>query len=170
MVLRKWLSFVMAGLVVWAGACSTLGQPPIELPPPPPAATIEAPQPQPVAIAADVQYLQQALKHIFDNAVHYTPAGGTITLNTRVENQAAVIEIRDTGIGIAPDDLLHIFDRYYKANKARTHNESGVGIGLTMAKKIIEGHSGSITAESVVNQGSLFRVMLPLAAETLAVR
>lgn len=115
------------------------------------------------SIHADPHYFQQALRHILDNALHYTPTGGTITLNTQVEEHHVVVEIQDTGIGITHDDLPHIFDRYYKANKARTKNESGAGIGLTMAKKIIEGHGGSITVTSVIDSGSVFRVVMPLA-------
>lgn len=113
-------------------------------------------------VPGDSHYFYVALRHIFTNAVQYTPTDGRIIVNTFTREQSIVIEVQDTGVGIPPDDLAHIFDRYYKANKARTKNDSGVGIGLTMAQKIIKGHRGIIEVESTLGVGSTFRIVVPI--------
>ena len=110
--------------------------------------------------------LQRALSNIIVNAISYTPKGGTITVTTRTVQSSLEIEVRDTGIGIDADDLPRIFQRFYRADQARSIHTGGTGLGLAISKKIIEAHGGSITVESTPDVGSTFRVRLPLLAQT----
>ncbi|MEP6986052.1 MAG: sensor histidine kinase, partial [Chloroflexota bacterium] len=91
-----------------------------------------------------------------------TPLQGTITISTRQEQTEAVIEVRDTGCGIPLANLPHVFERLYRVDEARSLETGGTGLGLSMAKRIIDLHHGSIAVESVVGEGSVFRVFLPL--------
>jgi|SRR5579863_7561913 len=99
---------------------------------------------------------------ILDNAVKYTPENGSIRMRSRSENESLIIEVQDTGIGIAEKDLPNIFERFYRADQARTGRASGAGLGLSIAKWIAEAHRGSVQALSAVGEGSLFRVTFPL--------
>ena len=111
-------------------------------------------------IQGDKQRLHQAFTHFVENAVRYTPAQGTIEVQTYMQANYVVTAIRDTGIGISETDLPHIFERFYRADKARTSR--GVGLGLSIARKIIESHQGTIEVESELGKGSTFRVLLPV--------
>lgn len=117
----------------------------------------------PVIVQADNSKMQQALFNIIKNAIHYTPDGGTIWIEIHLETLDAIIEVRDTGIGIESDDLPHIFERFYRADKARTER-GRFGLGLAIARKIIEAHNGRIDVVSTPGSGSSFRVILPLAS------
>jgi PAS domain S-box-containing protein len=116
---------------------------------------------QPLLVQADIDYLQQAIEAIVDNAVHFTPEGGTITICASSSDGNAIIEIIDTGVGIDADDLSHIFERFYRADKAGTTR--GFGLGLPIAKRILELHQGRIEVESMLEQGSTFRILMPLS-------
>ncbi len=118
----------------------------------------------PVGIAGDPQALQRLFLILMDNAVKYTPPGGQITASVTSSNGFAVAEIRDTGIGIGQADLPHIFERFYRADKARSHEEGGAGLGLSIGRWIAEAHGGAIEVESSPGQGSVFRVRIPLAS------
>ena len=112
---------------------------------------------------ADKDYLLVALTHVVNNAVQYTPAGGSITIRTCTANgYAAQVEITDTGIGIQPSEIDSIFDRFYRSDRARKTDIGGVGLGLSLARKIMEVHNGFIEAESTPGEGSIFRIILPL--------
>jgi signal transduction histidine kinase len=114
-----------------------------------------------------VEYLKIALAALLTNAILYTPDGGDIRLSAHVVAPSLLcVTVQDNGIGIPPENLPYIFERFYKVDEARRKNESGFGFGLTMAKRIIEAHGGTITAESTPNVGSIFRVYLPLAPTT----
>ncbi len=115
-------------------------------------------------VRADQVELDRALDKLIVNAISYTPAGGTITLSTHKEQDSAVIEICDTGIGIAQDDLPNIFQRFFRADGARSMDTGGTGLGLPIARKIVEAHGGRIEVESKSDVGSTFRVLLPLIA------
>ncbi|KAB2862105.1 MAG: hypothetical protein F9K46_07500 [Anaerolineae bacterium] len=108
--------------------------------------------------------ITRAVMNIVQNAITYTPAQGRIDVRSSVDRGGyIVIEIADTGIGICPDDLPHIFDRFYRVN--RTSGENGsVGLGLAITKRIIENHRGRIEVESVINSGTVFRIFLPTLA------
>ncbi|MCX5894450.1 MAG: heavy metal sensor histidine kinase, partial [Proteobacteria bacterium] len=115
-----------------------------------------------ITINGDEQRLKQVFLNILDNAIKYTPSGGTISLSVSVTSRRVEISIADTGIGIPHTDLPHIFDRFYRIDKSR--NSSGFGLGLSIAKTIIEAHQGSISADSVINHGTTFTISLPVTA------
>ncbi len=114
-------------------------------------------------IEADELELSYALRELVENAVTYSPQHGQVTIRTAAGPEHAVIEVEDHGPGISEDDLRYIFDPLYRADKARSANTGGPGLGLSIAKKIVEGHGGTIEVSSVVGQGSTFRVILPYA-------
>jgi PAS domain S-box-containing protein len=123
--------------------------------------------PEAVSVQADQAEIEQALGKLLINALSYTPTGGSITVTLLKQDESAVIEIRDTGIGISSNDLPNIFKRGFRADGARSMDTGGTGLGLPIARKIIEIHGGRIDVESVPDSGSIFRVFIPLhAAET----
>lgn len=107
----------------------------------------------------------EALVTILDNAIKYSKANKTIKISTEKKDQDISITITDQGIGISQEDLPHIFERFYRADKSRSQAE-GFGLGLSIAKKIIEQHRGTITATSKVYKGTTFTVTLPLKGST----
>jgi signal transduction histidine kinase len=115
-----------------------------------------------LAIEGDSHALHRLFLILIDNAVKYTPSGGSITVGLKRNDGFAVAEFRDTGIGITADDLPHIFDRFYRADKARSREFGGVGLGLSIAHWVTEAHRGSIGVQSTPGTGSVFRVRLPL--------
>ena len=115
-------------------------------------------------IFADPAAVERLLLSILDNAVKYTPIGGRVTVRVAAEERSVTIEIEDTGIGIAQSDLPHIFERFYRADQARSREIRGSGLGLSIARWIAEMHQGAIEVTSQVGRGSCFRVRLPLTA------
>ncbi len=115
-------------------------------------------------IRIDALKFSRAVIHLVQNAIHYTPTHGKITLRTGVEANQINVSITDNGIGIGGDDLAHIFERFYRADSARTSTTGGSGLGLPIAKKIIDAHDGSISVESRLGKGSTFLIKLPLNA------
>lgn len=113
-------------------------------------------------VLADPPELSRALSAIVSNALNYTPDGGLIIVRTYQRPQQVIVEVQDTGIGIAAGDLPHIFERFFRADRARNTAQGGVGLGLTIAKKIVEAHLGIIEIESTPGRGSTFRVLLPI--------
>ena len=116
----------------------------------------------PVMVEGDRDALYRLFLILIDNAVKYTPPQGLITVSLTSSHEFAVVEVRDTGIGIAAGDLPHIFDRFYRADKARSRELGGVGLGLSIARWEAEAHGGSIEVQSTPNKGSVFQVRLPL--------
>ncbi|MGH9655164.1 MAG: sensor histidine kinase, partial [Bryobacteraceae bacterium] len=116
---------------------------------------------------ADPEALRRVLLILLDNAAKYTPACGKVGVLTNSDDRNVVIEVRDTGIGIASDDLPHIFERFYRASKDRSRDSGGAGLGLSIAQSIVARHEGRITVESVLGSGSTFRVYLPGGTEPL---
>ena len=104
----------------------------------------------------------RVVQNLIENAVNYTADGGAVTVTTRHYDGCAVLEVRDNGIGISPEDLPNIFNRLYRADKARTSRGGGMGLGLAIVKRIVEAHRGTIEVESAPGAGSIFRVCLPL--------
>jgi len=117
----------------------------------------------PVTIQGDTARLIQVLMGLMDNALTYTNTGGTITLSIDTTETSASFSISDTGIGIAPEDLPHIFERFYRADPARSRVVGGSGLGLAIVDWVVRTHGGSIAVESQPGQGSTFTVTLPLA-------
>ncbi len=113
-------------------------------------------------VDGDSHALHRLFLILIDNAVKYTPSGGSITVSLNRNGNSAVAEFHDNGIGIATEDLPHIFDRFYRADKARSREFGGVGLGLSIARWVAEAHGGSIEVQSSVGTGSVFRVRIPL--------
>jgi heavy metal sensor kinase len=118
---------------------------------------------EPVWIDADAAAIERVFLIFIDNAVKYTHPGGRISLRCQKSPDAALIEIRDTGIGVSDKDLPHIFERFYRADPARSREQGGVGLGLSIANWIVEKHGGAIRVESTPGMGSVFQVHLPFA-------
>jgi signal transduction histidine kinase len=100
---------------------------------------------------------------LIDNAVKYTPSAGSVSLSLQCNGTHAEIRIRDTGIGISESDLPHIFERFYRADKARSRELGGTGLGLSIARWIANAHGGEVKVESSSN-GSVFLVLLPVVS------
>ena len=112
-------------------------------------------------IICDRDLLQQAINNLLDNALKYTPAGGTVTLKLAEKPRRLIITVKDTGVGIPKADLAHIFDRFYRVDQARTRQTGGFGLGLAIAQQIIQAHNGKITVESESGKGTTFQICLP---------
>jgi signal transduction histidine kinase len=106
--------------------------------------------------------LQRAIVNILTNAVNYTPAAGTVSVSTRfADSDRVAIKVHDNGVGIDSADLPHIFERFYRADKARTRASGGTGLGLAITREIVARHHGTIEVESVFGKGSTFTIFLP---------
>ena len=114
-----------------------------------------------IVVRGDKDWLERALLNLLDNAIKYTPAGGRVTVQAAKEQSTIRIDIIDTGSGIPPDALPHIFERFYRANPARDKSIEGVGLGLSLVKWIIHEHGGSIEAASIPGNGARFTMVLP---------
>ena len=112
-------------------------------------------------VAGDPMRLEQALQNLAANALRHTPPGGRVDLGAEVRDPDVVIVVRDTGAGIAPEHLLRVFDRFYKADPARAGDTAGSGLGLSIVKAIIERHGGTIAVASTLGRGTEFTIHLP---------
>jgi heavy metal sensor kinase len=124
--------------------------------------------PEPVWVKGDAIAIDRLLLILMDNAVKYTPAGGRCEIALEQAGDCAKITVRDTGIGIAEKDLPSIFERFYRADRARSRNIRGAGLGLAIARWITEMHGGTIAAASRVGSGTTFEVSLPTPAAVTA--
>lgn len=115
-----------------------------------------------LSVSGDAIKLRQLVGNLVDNAIKYTADGGAITLSLIREGEFACLRVADTGIGIAADDLPHIFDRFYRVDKARSRAAGGTGLGLAIAKAITEQHGGKITVTSTAGKGSTFTASFKL--------
>ena len=115
-----------------------------------------------LVVEGDSQALHRLFLILIDNAVKYTRSGGSVTVGLTGRDGSAIAEFRDSGIGISTQDLPNIFDRFYRADKARSREFGGVGLGLSIARWVAEAHRGSIEVQSTPGSGSVFRVRLPL--------
>ncbi|MCB9893918.1 MAG: response regulator [Planctomycetes bacterium] len=118
-----------------------------------------------VTSLVDANAIEKVLLNLFTNAVKFTPTGGTIDVLLSAENGRAVIEIKDSGIGIAPADLPRIFDRFGQLDSSSTRKYSGVGIGLALSRDLVEAHHGKLEAISAPERGTTMRIELPLGGE-----
>lgn len=113
-------------------------------------------------VQADEQRITQVLFNLMSNALRHTPVGGTITINAELRDERVLVNVRDTGTGIPTEDLPHVFERFYRADRSRARSTGGSGLGLTIAKQIVEAHGGQIWVQSWLGAGSTFAFSLPL--------
>ncbi len=122
--------------------------------------------PPDVSVDADPERLAQVLSNVLTNALRHTPAGGAVSLAASVDGDVVRVEVRDTGEGLDPEQLTHVFERFYRGDAARTRDARGSGVGLTIAKAIVEAHGGRLTAASPGHgHGSTFTVALPVVQD-----
>jgi two-component system, OmpR family, manganese sensing sensor histidine kinase len=114
-----------------------------------------------LTVLGDAAQLAQLFDNLINNALYYTPAGGTIEVQAGQVEHTLVIKVHDTGVGIAPENLERVFDRFWRADQSRSHWAGGSGLGLAIAQAIAQAHSGSITVSSQLGAGSCFTVRLP---------
>lgn len=115
-------------------------------------------------LKGNAESLEEMMLIFLDNAVKFTPKGGRVTIETEVRGQKLEVRVKDTGVGIAKEDLPHIFDRFYRADQSRSRQKvDGFGLGLSLAKKIIEIHKGTVGVESKMGEGTSFSIKLPIA-------
>jgi signal transduction histidine kinase len=119
----------------------------------------------PVHIMGDRARLKQVVVNLFDNAVKYTPPGGSVRIRAAAGGGHAVLEVADTGVGIPPEALPLVFERFYRVDRDRSAGEGGAGLGLSIVRSICAAHGGRVEVYSVPGSGSRFTVTLPLAAE-----
>ena len=125
---------------------------------------------EPVRLKGNADRLKQLLLNLIGNAIKFTPDGGQIGLALRHAGNEAILQVTDTGIGIEPEDVPHIFDRFYQADTSRTRvtNTSGAGLGLSIAKWIVEAHGGTIEVRSTPNVQTVFTIHLPMESGQLS--
>ena len=119
-------------------------------------------------VTGDRDRLVQVVSNLVNNAVKYSPEGGTVTLSSRAEGAYALITVADTGLGIPPDEIGHVFERFRRVRSGAAQSIAGTGLGLTIVKQIVEMHGGKIWIESALGHGSAFHFTIPLAPETVA--
>ncbi len=118
---------------------------------------------QAVLVEGDRARLKQVVVNLLDNAIKYTPPGGQVALAVRAEGDNAVLEVRDTGVGIRAEALPHVFKRFYRVDDSRSREQGGAGLGLSIVKSICAAHGAAVEADSTPRGGSLFRLRQPLA-------
>jgi heavy metal sensor kinase len=119
-----------------------------------------------VNVRGDRARLKQVIVNLLDNAIKYTPDGGRVTLRVRREGAHAVLDVADTGIGIPPEALPHVFKRFFRVDGSRSREQGGAGLGLSIVKSICAAHGAEVEVVSTPGEGSTFRVRQPLAAES----
>jgi heavy metal sensor kinase len=120
--------------------------------------------PSPVRVRGDAARLKEVVVNLLDNAIKYTPEGGRVALKVFATGNSAVLEVEDTGIGIPAESLPHVFERFYRVDKARSRDQGGTGLGLSIAQSICHAHHGTIGIDSAEGKGTRCRVELSLAA------
>lgn len=124
--------------------------------------TLQADSVQPAYVLGDAIQLTRLFTNLIINALHYTLEGGKVEVGLSRTGQSFVVDVEDTGIGIAPEHLVRVFDRFWRADQSRAHWEGGSGLGLAIAQSIVQSHSGTLSVSSQVGVGSRFTVRLPL--------
>jgi two-component system, OmpR family, sensor histidine kinase BaeS len=118
-----------------------------------------------VRVCGDADMIRQATANLISNAVRYTPEGGTITVSVSTDDDMCAIAVRDTGIGLSPDEAKMVFSRFWRADAGRTRERGGLGIGLSVVKEIVDRHNGRVLVEGEKGKGACFTILLPLYSE-----
>jgi heavy metal sensor kinase len=121
----------------------------------------------PVTVRGDGGRLKQVIVNLLDNAIKFTPRGGIVTVRTQARDDDGILEVRDSGIGIPADDLAHVFDRFYRVDAARSREDGGAGLGLSIVRSICSAHGAEIEVDSATGSGSCFRLKFPLPARVV---
>jgi len=124
--------------------------------------TIEVHEEKVATLAGDADGIERLVLNLLDNALKYNQPGGEVALHLSQQDKNAVLAVSDTGIGIPPDSLPRIFERFYRVDKGRSRDEGGTGLGLAIVKHVVQAHGGHVDVESRMGQGTTFRVTLPL--------
>lgn len=118
---------------------------------------------EPMVIQGDPERLRRLLLNLTNNAIKYTPTGGRVTLSLQQCRNRAILRVTDTGIGLSPDEQERVFQRFYRSDNARLHDAEGAGLGLCIARSIVDTHGGAIELDSTLGEGSAFTVCLPVS-------
>ncbi|MGC8875253.1 MAG: sensor histidine kinase, partial [Chloroflexia bacterium] len=132
------------------------------------ALSVDLPQDLPL-VQADPDRLGQVLRNLLVNALHHTPSGGSVTVRVRETPEGVQFSVADTGRGIAPEELPHVFERFWRGDRSRARTSpwsEGTGLGLSIAQSLVAAHGGRIWVESEVGKGSVFHFTLPRAKGT----
>ena len=116
-------------------------------------------------VRGDPEALQRMILNVLNNAVKYNSVGGRVTVELRRESSEIVLEVADSGLGIPPESLSRVFERFYRVDKARSRAEGGTGLGLAIVKHTAQIHGGQVDVESRIGRGSTFRIHLPVGRE-----
>ena len=109
--------------------------------------------------------IRQVIANLVDNAIKYTPAGGTVIIDAHQERGKQYLSVKDTGLGIAPTDQARLFERFYRARRQETLSIKGTGLGLAIVKSIVQQHGGEVAVESRLGEGSTFTIQFPIHQE-----
>ena len=116
-----------------------------------------------IFLLGDLNQGKRLLTNLIKNAIDYNRERGTITVSLTQKDERVVLTVSDTGIGIASEDQKHVFERFYKSDKARSRETGGAGLGLSIVAEIVRSHEGKIEMESQINAGTTFRIIFPAA-------
>ena len=128
--------------------------------------TFAADVPEGLEVEADRRALQQILTNLFDNACRHTPVAGTITLRARQDGDGITVEIHDDGLGIPPEHVARVFERFYRVDPGRSRAEGGTGLGLAIVKHLVEGHGGTVQIHSSPGEGTRVSMHFPTGRGT----
>ena len=123
---------------------------------------VEIPKDMPQTVEADQALLHQAVYNLVENALKYTPEKGNVTVRLKTKDNAMIFEVEDTGIGIEPDDLPRLFEKFYRGKQREARAQHGSGLGLAIVHSIAESHGGKVWVESKLGKGSTFFLQIPL--------
>ncbi|MFI4865773.1 MAG: sensor histidine kinase [Steroidobacterales bacterium] len=129
---------------------------------------LQASELSPVTVRGDGSRLKQVIVNLLDNAIKFTPRGGSVSVRVQVREDIGMLEVSDNGIGIPAGDLPHVFDRFYRVDAARSREDGGAGLGLSIVRSICSAHGAEIEVDSATGSGSCFRLKFPLSARALA--
>ena len=121
---------------------------------------------EPTPMHGDDRRLEQVVDNLLSNALRYTDPGGRVELHVRA-SMGCIVEVRDTGIGISPEDLPHVFDRFWRSDRSRSRATGGSGIGLAVVRELVRAHHGRVELQSEIGEGTVARVVLPAGTPAL---